>query len=259
MFRVVGNARMDAMKKSSLRGVLFCMTTLLGAQTLTACAGDPYAFCDSNTAVASFTLQFSSGLDNFSEDQYAKLRSSTSDVRRVIESATDSKDKEVASGAKSLLVLVKNFENRMKTFDWDISQAITDAATNEAASALATSQSLKNANLVESFVIGTCGMPSTIDPLGATGDTLPLPYIPPPTATDPPTNTIKEDSENLALGTTVANLFQLTLTKAQVACLGAELQGVYDATNRFSGTEAYQSQFQDAFDACSIPFTVPSN
>lgn len=147
----------------------------------------------------------------------------------------------------------------MESFSWDISQAISDTETNEAASALATSQSLKSANLIESYVIETCGMPSTIDVGSQAADTLPMPSIPSPNASDPPPNTINEASEDVALGTTVANLFSLTLSQTQVACLGNALKGVYDSTTAGSSTGAYQAQFQKAFDSCSIPFVVPSN
>jgi hypothetical protein len=86
---------------------------------------------------------------------------------------------------------------------------------------------------------------------------LPSPSIPGPTQTDPPTNTINESSQDNALGAIVASLFQLNLSPAQTSCLGEELQGVVDVSSSSANLAQYQGQFQKAFDACLIDFTVP--
>lgn len=225
---------------------------------LVACGSDPYAHCSSKTAIASFTLQFGNGLDNFSEDQYSNLRSSTSDAIQIAKAAESSTNREISSAASDVHDVLLKFQNRMNQFSWDVSTAVLDSSTNEVASQLATTEILRKANLVESFVIETCGMPTTVDIAQQNGDTLPMPYIAGPTATDPPTNTINENSEDVAIGTTVANLFKLTLIEAQVKCLGNALRGVYDQTTAYSNANEYQAQFQSAFDLCEIDFQVPT-
>lgn len=225
---------------------------------LSACSSDPFSYCSSGTAIASFTLRFGNGLDNFSEDQYSNLRSETEDALSISKAAEASENKDVAKAAKKLHGLIQVFEDKMTDVSWDISTAVLDSSTNEIASQLATAEVLKMANLVESFVINTCGMPSTVNLSEDTGDTLPLPYIPSPTATDPPTNTINENSEDVAIGSTVANLFKLTLSQYEVKCLGNALRGVYDQTSAFAKADEYQAQFQSAFDLCDIQFQVPT-
>jgi hypothetical protein len=55
----------------------------------------------------------------------------------------------------------------------------------------------------------------------------------------------------------VGTLFSLTLTDSQVSCLGRELTDVVDRGFASDDLARYQAQFQRAFDACGIDFTVP--
>ena len=84
-----------------------------------------------------------------------------------------------------------------------------------------------------------------------------MPWIPGPTDTDPDSGLADDTSEIYALGEMVGTLFQLTLTPDEVNCLGDELVNVVDRSDATSNSAQYQSQFQRAFDYCSIAFTVP--
>ena len=84
-----------------------------------------------------------------------------------------------------------------------------------------------------------------------------MPWIPGPTDTEPDSGLADDTSEIYALGEMVGTLFQLTLTPDEVNCLGDELVNVVDRSDATSNSAQYQSQFQRAFDNCSIAFTVP--
>jgi hypothetical protein len=215
------------------------------------------SICDDLSSVAGFTIQFSQGLDNFSETQFATLKDESFDARKSVNHvAVNHPDSEEASDlAEKLNVFISSMEKN----GWDVSLALSDVVAVDAASNLGSPQSLTQANTVESLLIGECGLPSTIANSDQTAETLPGPSIPSPTQTDPPTNTINENSEDDALGATVARLFNLTVSPAQTTCLGRALQGVVDVSSSTANLAQYQSQFQRAFDECSIAFTVPTD
>jgi hypothetical protein len=215
------------------------------------------SICDDLSSVAGFTIQFSQGLDNFSETQFATLKDETFDARMSVNhvAVINPDSEEAANLAEKLNVFISSMEKN----DWDVSIALSDEVAVDAASTLGSPESLTQANTVESLLIGECGLPSTIANSDQTAETLPGPSIPSPTQTDPPTNTINENSEDDALGATVARLFNLTVSPAQTTCLGRALQGVVDVSSSTANLAQYQSQFQRAFDDCSIVFTVPTN
>lgn len=219
------------------------------------CISNSEDFCDGISSVAGFTTQFAQGLDNFSENQYSQLRDETENARDAVNHvAVKNVDSvEAAELGKKINVFISSMEN----VNWDVSLALSDSVASSAAMALGTAESLTQANTVESLLIGECGLPSTIDGNIQSADTLPSPSIPGPTQTDPPTNTINESSQDDALGAIVASLFRLNLSPAQTSCLGKELQGVVDVSSSSANLAQYQGQFQKAFDACLIDFTVP--
>lgn len=202
-------------------------------------------------------MQFSQGLDNFSETQFATLRNETFSARQSVNhvAVTHPDSQEAADLAEKLNVFISSMEKR----DWDVSVALSDGVAVEAAANLGTPTSLTQANTVESLLIAECGLPSTIANSDISAETLPGPSIPSPTQTEPPTNTINQNSEDDALGATVARLFNLTVSPAQTTCLGRALQGVVDVSSSSANLAQYQGQFQRAFDECSIAFTVPTD
>ena len=219
------------------------------------CGSRSADFCSGVISVAGFTSQFSQGLDNFSENQYAQLRSDTEKTRNAVNHvAVQNIDSPEAS---ALTKKINVFISSMDKLNWDVSVALSDVDAVNAALSLGTAESLTQANTVESLVTGACRLPSTVDGMSEVQDTLPSPSIPGPTQTDPPTNTISDTSQDDALGSTVATLFHLTLSPAQTSCLGKALQGVVDVSGGNANLAQYQGQFQKAFDSCSIDFTVP--
>lgn len=222
---------------------------------IVSCGSRSADFCSGISSVAGFTTQFSQGLDNFSENQYSQLRTDTEKTRDAVNHvAVQYLD---SSESSDLAKKINVFISSMDKLNWDVSVALSDADAVNAALSLGSAESLTQANTVESLLIGECGLPSTVDGMNQVRDTLPSPSIPGPTQTDPPTNTISETSQDDALGSTVASLFQLTLSPAQTSCLGAALQGVVDVSGGSANLAQYQGQFQAAFDSCSINFTVP--
>lgn len=236
--------------------VVAIVSMMVGVASLTSCSSSTSGLdCTSIQSVSGFVQRFSLGLDNFSEDQYEQLRLDTLDVFDTVNTAAQ--NSVAPDNAIKVAAKISLFINAMDSVSWDVSRAINTAEAVKAASNLGAEATLRQANDVESFVIRECGLPSTI-PLGSEGEVrLPDPSIPSPTATDPTTNTIDESSETFALGTTVANIFALTLDEPSIQCLGDSLVDIVDLSDATSNSAQYQSQFQKAFDDCGIDFSIP--
>jgi len=168
------------------------------------------------------------------------------------------KDQPEDSDSTRLYVKLQKFTSIMEKLSWDFSEAILDVDASDAAANLGTPDSLREANAVESFVITTCGMPSTV-PFEATVDTLPSPSIPGPTATDPPSSNQNQKSENLATGKVLAGIYGVSISDSEAQCLGSLLGDVVDATSASADSAQYAQQFQKAFDVCGINVAVTSN
>lgn len=198
--------------------------------------------------------RFSLGLDNFSETEYSQLRLDALDAYDVVMVAVkESKD---PADAVRLSRSLKKFINEMDKVDWDVTLALNDEKSVSAASEIGSPESLVRANSVEAYVISRCGLPSTL-PSNIAPDTLPLPSIPGPTDTEPPANTIDQDSEHFATGMLLGSIYGLSLSQFEATCLGRELDGVVDLSASNANSSAYIAQFQRAFDTCEVPFTVP--
>lgn len=194
-------------------------------------------------------MLFAHGLDNISENQYAELKEQLSATYNLSMAAV--KESDTASDATRFAVKLQRFMHLMDTFKWDFSTAILDSNTSLAAIDLGSQQSLLEANAVESFFISKCGMPSTVA-FDTSADTLPSPVIASPTATDPPTEGINQDSQSIATGNILAGIYGLTLTNSEALCLGNALDGVVDATSAAANADEYASQFNKAFALCGI-------
>ena len=232
------------------------MSVVLSASFMVSCGSRRDGLnCSSIQSVSGFVQRFSLGLDNFSENQYQQLRLDTLDVLDTVTvAARESVDPEKAN---QLVRKINLFITSMDEVSWDVSRALQTNIAVDAANSLGSEQTLRDANEIESFVIRKCGLPSTV-PVGSEGEIrLPDPSVPSPTATDPPANTINEISEAQALGTTIANIFALTLDVKQLRCLGESLSDIVDLSDASSNSAQYQGQFQKAFDECNIQFSVP--
>ncbi len=198
----------------------------------------------------------SNGLSDISESQYASLRD---DVLFAENAAFESmKDQPSDSDSTRLYVKLQKFTSIMKNLSWDFSKALLDTDASDAAANLGTPESLRQANVVESFVITTCGMPSTV-PFEATFDTLPSPSIPKPTDTEPPSGNQNQKSEHIATGKVLASIYGVAISDSEAQCLGSLLGDVVDATSASADSTQYAQQFQKAFDVCGINVDNTSN
>lgn len=223
---------------------------------LSACGASGGDFCSGITSVAGFTNRFSLGLDNFSENEYSQLRLDALDTYDVVmEAVRDSKD---SSDAVRLSRSLDKFISEMDKVEWDVTRALNNTQIVAAAAELGSPETLVRANSVEAFVITRCGLPSTVASNSAT-DTLPMPSIPGPTDTEPPSDTIDQDSEYFATGMLLGSLYGVELSQFEATCLGRELDGVVDLSSSTSNSSAYIAQFQRAFDVCEIPYRISTD
>lgn len=238
-----------------------CATFLLAGMALSGCGGTGGSLCDEPSSVAGFVVAFDQGLTNLEADQFLGLRLEALDASATVTlvmAESTSAPGEVLEAARELDELFTDFIRRMEDANWDVSEGLASTETVELVSMIGSPRILERANLVESLVIERCGLPPIVPVDPDTVDSLPGPEVPSPTATDPPTDTIDERSEARSLGTTVGEIYGLTLDDEQVVCLGLALEGVYDASGTATTPENYQRQFQSAFDRCEIDFTVPT-
>ena len=220
------------------------------------CSTDSAAVCDSNISVSDYVAGFSQGLDNFSEDRYAQLRSdSNAAYERTVNAVTNDL---VSAQATLVATKISIFISVMDSVDWDVNRALDISEANAAAVDLGSELTLMEANAVEAELVGICGMPPTVAPPTEGEVTLPMNSIPSPNATDPTMNTVDESSELSVIGKIVANQFGLTVTDVEAECLGESLAGIYDVSGSNSNNAQYQRQFQRAFDSCGIDFVIPS-
>lgn len=223
---------------------------------MASCSNDDSDFCVGINSVADFVNRFSLGLDNFPETEYTQLRLDALDTYDVVMTAV--RDAEDSGDAVRLSRSLKKFISEMDKVDWDVTRALQEESSVAAATELGTAESLARANSVEAFVINRCGLPSTL-PSNVAVDTLPLPAIPGPTDTEPPSDTIDQDSEHFATGMLLGSVYGLSLSEFEATCLGRELDGVVDVTSTNANSSAYVGQFQRAFDVCEVPFTIPQD
>lgn len=201
-------------------------------------------------------MSFSNGLTDIPESQYGSLRD---DLLFALNASFESmKDQNSDSDSTRLNVKLQRFIKIMNGLNWDFSAALLDETASEAATDLGTQETLRQANAVESFVITSCGMPSTIA-FDESVDTLPSPSIPSPTATEPPSGGQNQASENLATGKVLADVYGITISDSEAQCLGSILGNVIDATSAAADSDQYAQQFQKAFEVCGINSAVSPN
>ena len=236
--------------QSVSRWTLLLMVSLLGS-----CSTNSDSLCGSNISISDYVAGFSQGLDNFSEDRYAQLRSeSNSAYERTVNAASEDS---VTAEATAVASKISSFITVMDTVEWDVNRALDIAEAVTAAVELGSELTLRQANAVEGELVERCGMPSSVAPPTDGEVILPMNSIPSPTATDPTTNTVSDSSELSIIGMVIANQFGLTVSKIEAECLGTALSNIYDVSGPETDNAQYQRQFQRAFDACGLDFSVP--
>ena len=230
---------------------------LFGAvAVLASCSSDTVSSCNSDISISDYVSSFSQGLDNFSEDRYAQLRTDSNEAyERAVNAVTE---ESVSSEANVVARKISSFISVMDTVDWDVNRALDVAEAVSAALELGSESTLRLANNVEGQLVSKCGMPSTQAPPNNPEITLPMSPIPSPTATDPIVNPLDDSSELTVIGKMIATQFGLTIADSEATCLGTSLSGIYDVSGPNTDNAQYQRQFQRAFDNCGIDFTIPS-
>lgn len=233
--------------------VIAILLPLLGCSVATRDAA-----CSGRVSVPEYVLQFGQGLANFGDDETVTLEANSLSVLDVLLAARDFGG-EAGQAAGDLSASVADFVAAMNSRDWSVSAALDDAEAVRRADVVGSSDSLRLANTVEAAVIEQCGAVPTAAPPQMTAETLPMPAVPAPTDTEPPSSPPDDAQQQEATGTMVGTMFGLVLSPVQVSCVGKELDGVIDATQSVSGPGQYGAQFQAAFDACGVDFTVPAD
>lgn len=223
---------------------------------LGSCSDNSDSVCSSSSSISDYVAGFSQGLDNFSEDRYSQLRTQSNSVYERAVNAVSSES--VSTEATAIAKKVSVFISVMETVNWDVNRALDISEALAAAVDLGSESTLRDANTVEAAIVSICGMPSSVAPPNEAEVTLPMNPIQSPTATDPTMNTVSELSELSVIGKMIANQFGLTVSDSEGACLGTSLSGIYDVSGPETNNAQYQRQFQRAFDACGIIFTVPN-
>jgi hypothetical protein len=232
-----------------------CGLVVALAAVFASCGTSVEGLCSQAVSVPSFSIKFLQGLNNFSENQYEDLRLDTQSARQTVALVLELYPQD--PNVVAVLEKIKSFESAMQTTQWDVSLALGNSQAVQSAAVLGSAQTLEEANQIDAYVIALCGLPSTFVPNQEPVATLPMPWIPSPTDTEPDSELLDSQSEMYALGEMVGTLFQLTLSRDQVLCVGEALSGVVDTSDATSNSAQYQSQFQNAFDVCGIPFEVP--
>ena len=237
----------------SNRFLVFC-TVLIAPSLLVSCASNSESLCTNKGSVAAVVVSLQQGLENFSESELLILRIELSSA--IDTSVQVAKSNSEVIDAVKFSISAKKLMTKLDEISWSLSEVLISEAVISASRNLSTSESLRQANVVESFIIGQCGMTSVVENV-VVPDTLPMPGIAAPTATDPPTNTINQQSENEATGMVLASIFGLSLSIGEAACLGSAMDGVVDVTAVGGSVDQYSAQFQKAFNGCNIDFVIP--
>ena len=223
---------------------------------LSACSSSSSNGCGDGNSISGFVAGFSQGLDNFSEEKYAQLRTDSLNAYEVAVNAVP--EEKVSVEATALANKVLAFIGVMNSVSWDINQALSIPVAIEAAVDLGSFESLREANAIESTLLSRCGLPSTFAPNAEAEITLPMNSIPSPTATDPVMESVDDSSELTVFGKVIATQFGIVVTDAEAECLGVALSGIYDVSGATPNAEQYQKQFQKAFDVCDVAFVIPA-
>lgn len=212
--------------------------------------------CGDRVAVALVTQTVREGADVVGSTDGARLGLDLADTLEVLEQAKAEAPAAVTAEIEVLVGVLSGLRDALEERAWDLEGASEDRAVQAALEAIE-GDDVQIANVVvESYLTAQCGA-ATAEPEGETAATLPTPTGLVPAEDEPLTGAADNESDSLALGSIVALSFGLDLSTEQLQCLGSELVDVVDLSGEASSTAAYLRQFQPAFDACGIRFTVP--
>lgn len=212
--------------------------------------------CGERVAVALVTQTVREGADVVGSTDGARLSLDLEETLAVLDRAKESAPSSVATEIEVLTAALSGLRDALDARGWDLAGVAEDEAVQAALGAI-DDDPVQVANaVVESYLTAECGS-ALADTGSESALTLPTPTGLVPADDGPPTGVVDNESDALALGSIVALSFGLDLPVEQLQCLGTELLDVVDLSDETSSTAAYLRQFQRAFDACDIAFTVP--
>lgn len=233
-------------------GVVFAI--VMGTSS---CSSDSDALCAPTQSVGVVASAIAVGQYQFDEtDGGATLRLAVLSSLSQLEIVADKAPTDL--GEQSVIVK-EYFERFLDASDdllWDDVSMSSDVRIDDVVSGLNSDIGVYATTAVDSYIVSECadGNPNGFDPDPGL-PTLPPPPISSPTATDPPIEMLDVDNEARALGETIAALFGLEIESEVALCLGRALSEVADTSGQSSAE--YQAQFQIAFDACGLEYTIP--
>lgn len=201
----------------------------------------------------------SGGVEGLSDQVEGELDSNISDGLVLLDSVGVEAPSGLATPIASLKRLLSDARSAFDAVDWNLSAAQTSPRVQAAVTEFSADEVVSDVASVTDYVNTICRSGDSIDSSGDGLGTLPTPTVVTPPITDPPTGVVDNGSDARAIGTEVANTFGITATDAQVVCLGTKLQDVVDTSGASSSSAEYNRQFQAAFDACGIKFTIPGS
>ncbi len=227
------------------------------AVSLSACSSSVSALCGPEESVGEVASAIAIGQYEFDEtDGGASLRLAVSAALNQLEMVADETTAELAAQATAVKGYFESFLNVADELLWDDSLMTSDVRIDSVVAGLNSDDGVFATTAVDSYIAGECDEQLS----GSLGSDAGLPTLPPPpisapTATDPPIEMLDVDNEARALGETIAALFGLEVESEVALCLGRSLSEVADRSGQSSAE--YQAQFQVAFDACGLDYTIP--
>lgn len=245
-------------RQESFRHMVSMMVvTGILALGLSACSSSESAICGPEESIGVVASAIAMGQYEFDEtDGGATLRLAVSAALNQLELVVDDTTSELATQATVVKTHFEEFLNAADELLWDDSLMSSDVRIDSAVAGLNSDEGVYATTAVDSYIAGECDEQSSGEIAADAGlPTLPPPPISAPDATDPPIEMLDVDNEARALGETIAALFGLEVESEVALCLGRSLSEVADRSGQSSAE--YQAQFQVAFDACGLDYTIP--
>ena len=244
-----------AVRRNGMMPVM-CVVMIL-ALGATACSSNSDALCGPDQSVGVVASSIAIGQYVFDEtDGGSAMRLSVLSAINQLDIVVDDSSDDLREQASIVKEQFDEFLNVSDELLWNDSLMSNDVRIDAVVTELNSDAGVYATTAVDSYIAGECDLEPS-DELGIdTGlPTLPPPPISAPTATDPPIEMLNVDNEARALGETIAALFGLEIESEVALCLGRSLSEVPDGSGQ-SAAE-YQAQFQSAFDACGIDYSIP--
>lgn len=239
------------------RVVLVVVSALSGLIATSCASPSEVTECDGRVPVALVTQTVREEADVVGSLEGANLSVDIDATIAVLDRSAEQAPDNVVVEIGILTGALTGLRDSLAAVEWDLQTAATDSGVRAAMDAI-DQPAVQTANMVvESYLATRCGAATADVPGDGSAETLPNPTVVDSVPDDPPMGVVDNESDASALGAIVAISFGLDLPAEKLTCLGEKLQELVDVSGASSSTRAYLHQFQAAFDACAITFTVP--